>query len=73
MSLKNRIRGYIIEQHHDFGGRLTAKDIISFLEVEKIHYTQRNVKGILQGAQKLIQIMMVNINIMKFVTIVQVN
>jgi hypothetical protein len=48
MSLKNRIRGYIIEQHHDFGGRLTAKDIISFLEVEKIHYTQRNVKGILQ-------------------------
>ena len=48
MSLKNTIRGYIIEQHHDYGGRLTAKDIISFLEVEKIHYTQRNVKGILQ-------------------------
>jgi len=48
MSLKNTIRDYIIEQHHDYGGRLTAKDIISFLEVEKIHYTQRNVQGILQ-------------------------
>ena len=47
MSLENKIRDYIIEQHYANGIKITCTDIINFLNNKRIDNTRRRVQQIL--------------------------